>query len=317
MKSLALAAVTIALGMSAPLSAAPGAGLVQNWDDIIAPGTFVERLATGFNFTEGPAWHRDGYLLFTDIPSNAICKWTPPQGGQEGKNEIFRQPSFNANGLMFNTEGHLLACEHGQRRVSLTAFGKVVTIAENFEGKRLNSPNDLDIARDGSIYFTDPAYGLPGMKEGKELDFEGVYRLSPDGALKLLAREFGHPNGIAFSPDGKRLYVADSDPQFSNVRVFDVQPDGTLANGRIFADCKDTTQRGVPDGLKVDAHGNVFTSGPGGVWVLRPDGKLIGKIAVPEVTTNVAFGEADGKTLFITAGKSLYRVRLKVEGFKR
>ena len=283
------------------------------WTDLITPDAKVERVATGFKFTEGPAWHRDGYLLFTDIPNNAIIKWSPENGE---KTEIYRQPSGNANGLMLNAEHQLLACEHSNRRVSQTLFGQTITLADKFEGKRLNSPNDLDIAPDGSIYFTDPIYGLT-KKEDKELDFEGVFRLSPDGKLTLLAKEFGHPNGIAFSPDAKTLYVNDSEPTLNNMRAFDVQPDGTLTNARVFADMKVQDAQGAPDGLKVDVQGNVWTTGPGGVWVFAPDGKLLGKIAVPEGTTNLAFGGADRKMLYITANTSLYRIQLKVEGFKR
>lgn len=307
----------ITLLLSALLCAVPVAaqGL---WTDLIAPDAKVERIATGFRFTEGPAWHSSGYLLFTDIPNNAIVKWTPINGDSrgEGKTEIFRQPSGNANGLMVNAAGQLLACEHSNRRVSQTVFGQVITLADKFEGKRLNSPNDVDIAPDGSLYFTDPIYGL-SRPQDKELDFEGVFRLSPDGKLTLLVKDFVHPNGIALSPDARTVYINDSDPGQNHIRAFDVQPDGTLSNGRVFADLKTSTERGAADGLKVDAQGNIWTSGPGGVWVFSPDGKLLGKIAVPEGTTNVAFGGKDNKTLFITANTSVYRIQLKVEGFKR
>lgn len=283
----------------------------------MAPDAKMERVATGFQFTEGPAWHRDGYLLFTDIPNNAIVKYTPPktEGGQ-GTTEIFRQPSGNANGIMFNAAGQLLACEHSNRRVSQTVFGQVITLTDKFEGKRLNSPNDLDIAPDGSLYFTDPIYGLPRPQD-KELPFEGVFRLTPDGKLQLLVKDFIHPNGIVLSPDAKTIYINDSAPEANHIRAFDVQSDGTLSNGRLFADLKGTGQNGAADGLKVDTRGNVWTSGPGGVWVFSPAGKLLGKVAVPEGTTNLAFGGADGKMLYITANKSLYRIQLKVEGFKR
>ena len=302
----------ITLLLSALLCAVPVAaqGL---WTDLIAPNAGVERIATGFRFTEGPAWHSHGYLLFTDIPNNAIVKWTPDTAG---KTEIFRQPSGNANGIMFNGAGQLLACEHSNRRVSQTVFGQVITLADKFEGKRLNSPNDLDIASDGSLYFTDPIYGLPRPQD-KELDFEGVFRLTPYGKLSLLFKDFVHPNGIALSPDGKTIYINDSESKLNHMRAFDVQPDGNLTNGRIFADMKVQGVPGAPDGLKVDVQGNIWTSGPGGVWVFSPAGKLLGKIAVPEVTTNVAFGGSDGKTLFITANTSVYRIQLKVKGLKR
>jgi gluconolactonase len=303
--------------LSALLCAAP-ASAQGLWTDLVAPDAKTERIATGFRFTEGPAWHPNGYLLFTDIPNNAIVKWTPTNGDSrgEGKTEIFRQPSGNANGLMFNQAGQLLACEHSNRRVSQTVFGQVVTLADKFEGKRLNSPNDVDIAPDGSLYFTDPIYGLPRPQD-KELDFEGVFRLSPDGKLTLLVKDFVHPNGIALSPDAKTIYINDSESKLNHMRAFDVQADGTLTNGRVFADMKVQGIPGAPDGLKVDPQGNIWTSGPGGVWVFSPAGKLLGKIAVPEVTTNLAFGGKDNKTLFITANTSVYRIQLKAGELKR
>ena len=233
----------------------------------------------------------------------------------EGKISTFRSPSGQANGLTLDAKGNLVACEHKTRRVSRTLNGEPVTIAEKFEGKRFNSPNDACYAADGALYFTDPIYGLPDAKL-RELDYEGVFHLDKDGKITLLARDFVHPNGIALSPDGKRLYVADSDPTLSHIRAFDVRPDGSLANGKVFIVCKTEGLRNPPDGLKVDKQGNVYTSAPGGVWVISPEGKKLGLIPVPENSTNVAWGDADGKTLFITAQKSLYRVRLLVEGLR-
>ncbi|MDQ3815976.1 MAG: SMP-30/gluconolactonase/LRE family protein [Armatimonadota bacterium] len=270
----------------------------------------VEKLAGDMKFVEGPVWDAQGFLLYSDIPANTIFKWSPG-----GTNEIFRRPSGNSNGLTLDREGRLIACEHGNRRVSRTEKdGTVVTLAEKYGDKRLNSPNDLDVKSDGSIYFTDPPYGI--RKEQQELEFNGVYRIAPDGTLTLLVKDFVRPNGIAFSPDENRLYVADSDPQVSHIRVFDVQADGTLSNGRVFAELKEPSQNGVPDGMKVDAEGNVFSTGPGGVWVFAPDGKLLGKIAVPEVPANLAWGGNDYKTLYITAQTGLYRIRLKTTGLK-
>lgn len=280
---------------------------------IMAEDAKVERVATGFKFTEGPVWDGSS-VLFTDIPADTIFRWTPNvAGASEGKISAFRNPSGQANGLTLDAKKNLIACEHKTRRVSRTVNGQAQTIAERFEGKRFNSPNDACFAADGALYFTDPIYGLPDSKL-RELDYEGVFRLAPDGKITLLARDFVHPNGIALSPDGKRLYVADSDPNLSHIRVFDVLADGTLANGKVFAVCKTEGLKNPPDGLKVDKAGNVYTSAPGGVWVLAPSGTLLGLIPVPENTTNVAWGDADGKTLFITAQKSLYRVRLLAEG---
>jgi len=265
-----------------------------------------ERIATGFQFTEGPVWHPDGYLLFSDIPANAILKWTP-----EDNVETFRKPSGNSNGLTFDTKGLFIACEHGNRRVSRTEKdGEVVTLADRYSGKRLNSPNDAAVKSDGSIYFTDPPYGVQDDK--RELDFQGVYRLAPDGTLTLLVDDFDRPNGLAFSPDEKVLYVADTNR--NHVRAFDVQSDGTLKNGRVLAELK--AERRGPDGMKVDTKGNLYVTGPGGTWVFDSTGKHLGTIVTPEDPANCAFGGKDNKTLFITARTSVYRVKVKVPGVK-
>jgi gluconolactonase len=277
-------------------------------DSILDSKAKVERVASGFQFVEGPVWHPDGALLFSDIPANTIYQWTP--GASEAV--VYRQPSNHSNGLTLDLESRLVACEH-DRRVSRTEpDGTVHPIAERYYGKRLNSPNDVAIHSDGSIYFTDPPYGLPKQSEGKELDFNGVFRLAPDGALTLLDDTFVRPNGLAFSPDERTLYVDDSGEM--HVRAFDVLPDGSLANGRIFADLRDPGQDGVPDGMKVDVQGNVFCTGPGGIWVLSPEGETLGRIKVPEVPANLAWGDADGKTLYITARTGLYRVRIQTGG---
>lgn len=287
----------LSLGLVArPIQAASLAGLVEGEP---------ERVATGFQFTEGPLWHPDGYLLFSDIPANQIRKWTP--GGEV---TIFREPSGNSNGLTFDRQGRLIACEHGNRRVSRTEKdGTIVTLADRYQGKRLNSPNDVVVKSDGSIYFTDPPYGV--RPEDRELDFQGVYRWAPDGTLTLLVDDFEKPNGLAFSPDEKTLYIADTDRR--HVRAFDVQPDGTLANGRTFAELKSDAPGG-PDGMKVDVEGNLYVTGPGGTWVFDPTGKHLGTIVTPEAPANCAWGDADGKTLYLTARTSVYRVRVKVAG---
>ncbi len=273
---------------------------------LLAPGATVEKIAGDLGFTEGPLWMPEGHLLFTDIPRNRIMRWHPTQGLS-----IFREPSQQANGLLRDRAGRLVAAEHAARRVSRTMpDGTIVTLADRYEGKRLNSPNDLAEAGDGSLYFTDPPYGLPQQKEGKELEVNGVYRLAPDGTLTLLASDFERPNGIGFSPDGKTLYVADTARQ--HVRAFDVQADGRLANGRVFGEMKPWPgAQGGPDGLKVDTRGHVFVTGAGGVWVFDATGKTLGVIETPETPANCAFGDADGKALYITARTSVYRIRLK------
>jgi gluconolactonase len=230
-------------------------GNMNSLQAILDDNAQVEKIAGDFQFTEGPLWHPKGFLLFSDIPGNTIYQWTPNK-----KPEIFRRPSGNANGNTLDREGRLLTAEHSNRRVSRTEKdGSIVTLASQYEGKRLNSPNDLVVKSDGSIYFTDPPYGIKSEQE--ELGFYGVYRLAPDGKLTLLVKDFVRPNGIAFSPDEKTLYVNDTEK--GHIRVFDVKPDGTLENGRIFAELKDPSQKGVPDGMKVDEAGNVYSTGSG------------------------------------------------------
>ncbi|MCG9126403.1 SMP-30/gluconolactonase/LRE family protein [Candidatus Poribacteria bacterium] len=268
----------------------------------------VEQLATGCKFTEGPLWHSIGrYLLFSDIPANKIRRWDAESGMTD-----FRDPSGNSNGLTYDKGGHLIACEHGNRRVSrTTADGDLITIASHYEGKRLNSPNDLAVKSDGSIYFTDPPYGLSGKESEKELDFQGVYRLSPDGTtLTLLVNDFDRPNGICFSPDESILYINDTNRM--HIRAFDVQGDGTITNDRVFAE--EEGDNGVPDGMKVDRQGNVYLTGPNGIWIFAPDGTHLGIIIVPERTANLAWGGDFWKSLFITASTSVYRIECKAEG---
>ncbi|MEG4032904.1 SMP-30/gluconolactonase/LRE family protein [Microcoleus sp. S36b_A4] len=266
----------------------------------------LEKLAGDFQFIEGPIWHPDGFLLFSDIPANIIYKF-----GSNQQVEVFRRPSGKANGNTLDQENRLLTGEHENRRVSRTEKdGQVITLADRYEDKRLNSPNDLVVKSDGSIYFTDPSYGV--SKDQEELGFYGVYRLAPDGKLTLLVKDLVLPNGIAFSPDEQKLYVNNSEAGY--IAVFDVKPDGTVTNQQLFAELKDASQGGVPDGLKVDVEGNVYSTGPGGVWIFSPDGKLLGKISVPETATNLAWGESDRKTLYITGSTSLYRIRLKIAG---
>jgi sugar lactone lactonase YvrE len=272
-------------------------------DAIMEPNS-LQQIAKDLKFTEGPVWCPEGYLLFSDIPADTIYKWTP-----DGKLEKFRSPSGNSNGLTLDRQGRLIACEHGNRRVSRTKLdGTIKILAEKYNGKRLNSPNDVVVKSDGSIYFTDPPYGVEQAK--RELDIQGVYRISPDGTLTLLANDFEKPNGLVFSPDEKVLYIADTDRK--HVRAFDVKSDGTLANGRIFADLSAEKQNG-PDGMKVDEKGNLYVTS-GVVWVFDKAGKHLCNIVTPEPPANCAFGGKDNKTLFITARTSVYKVQLKVKG---
>lgn len=284
------------------------ASSIENLQQIIGKDAQVEKVAEGFKFTEGPVWHPQGFLLFSDIPENTIYQWQP---NQEVK--VFRRPSGNANGNTLDLQGRLITGEHSNRRVSRTEKdGKIITLVDKYNGKRLNSPNDLVVKSDGSIYFTDPPYGIKSEQE--ELGFYGVYRIAPDGKLSLLVDDFVRPNGIALSPDESKLYVNDSEK--GHIRIFDVKSDGTLENGKIFAELKDPNKQGVPDGMKVDLQGNIYSTGPGGVWVFSVSGKLLGIISVPERVTNLAWGNNDYKTLYLTASKSLYRITLKVTGVR-
>ena len=278
---------------------------------LVDPEADIEQIATGCQFTEGPLWHATRhFLLFSDIPANKMRKWDADSGMT-----VFRDPSGKSNGLTYDKGGHLIACEHANRRVSLTtADGEVMTIASHYQGKRLNSPNDIVVKSDGSLYFTDPPYGLSaayGVESEKELDFQGVYRLSADHeTLTLLVDDFDRPNGICFSPDESILYINDTERM--HVRAFDVQPDGTITNDRVFGE--EEGDNGKPDGMKVDVQGNVYLTGPDGIWVFAPDGTHLGIILVPERAANLAWGGDDWKTLFITASTSVYRIACKIAG---
>ncbi len=289
---------------------------------LVPPKAVLEKVAEGFAWVEGPVWDGGrGHLLFSDIPNNAILAWTHGRGAT-----VYLQPSGysgaapfagrepGSNGLAFDAEGRLLIAEHGDRRISrLEKDGRRTTLADRFQGRRLNSPNDLAVKSNGDIYFTDPPFGLARTfaDPARELDFCGVYRLSRSGELTLLTREIKAPNGIAFSPDEKILYVTDVDPARPAWLAYDVRADGTLGRGRVLVDAAafTRTRDGGPDGLKVDRHGNLFAAGPGGVYVFAPDGAHLGTLETGVPTSNVAWGE-DGSVLYVTASTSVYRIRL-------
>jgi gluconolactonase len=279
---------------------------------VVGPSVQFEKLGTGFLFTEGPLWNALGkYLLFSDMPGDRIRRWSADGGVVE-----FRNPSNKSNGLTWDHEGRLLACEHATSRVTRTEpNGQITVLASHCQGKELNSPNDIVVKRDGAIYFTDPTYGrveFYGVPRPTELDFRGVYRLDPGTeALTLLADDFKQPNGLCFSRDEKHLFV--NDTERGHIRIFDVKADGTLESGRIWAETSGNGP-GAPDGMKIDSHGNVYCCGPGGIHVFDPSGTCLGVINMPEPTANFEWGDEDNRSLFITASTSLYRIRVEVPG---
>ena len=293
--------------------------------DLLDEEAKIEVLCSGFDWAEGPVWIEDGgFLLFSDIPPNKVMKWEEGKGvstylqpsGYTGKVDYGGEPG--SNGLLLDSRGRLVSCEHGDRRVSaLTEDGGKRTLVDNYRGKRLNSPNDAVFKPNGDLYFTDPPYGLPKRfaDPRRELDFCGVYRLEKNGKLTLLTKEMTRPNGIAFSPDEKTLYVAQSDPKAALWKAFPVKDDGTLGESRILYDVTSMVgrHRGLPDGMKVDQKGNIWATGPGGVHVLTPEGTPLGRIDTGEATANCGFGN-DGSTLYLTADMYLCRIQTKVKG---
>lgn len=301
-------------------------------DAIIAPGAVIEKLADGMIWAEGPVWIADGqYLLFSDVPANTIYRWSEkggktvflkPSGYDGPPTKIFREPG--ANGMTLNLAGELLVCDHGNRAVAMLdlATKKKTVIVDRFQGKRFNSPNDLVVARrgalKGAIYFTDPPYGLEGLdaSPAKELAFNGVYLRRPNGEVVVVDDKLTFPNGVALSPDERRLYVAVSDPNGPVIMAYDLGPDGLPKTRKVFFDA--TTLKmaggpGSPDGLRVDAQGRLFATGPGGVLILTPDARLLGVIETGFPVANCTFGE-DGKTLFLTSSHVLARIRTKTTG---
>ncbi len=268
-----------------------------------------EQLASGFEFTEGPLWYSAGYWVFVDIRTSRIYKLEP--GGQP---EVIRENSDQSNGMTFDMQGRLLICEMESRQLNRWEDdGSFTIVAGRWNGKRLNRPNDVVCASDGSIYFTDPSLRMEPHE--KEQLFNGVYRVAPDGTVNPIITDFEFPNGLALSPDERTLYVANSRPDMF-IKAYDVQPTGSVTNGRIFADLKLEGLEGVPDGFKVDVEGRVYSTGPGGCWVFSPAGEHLGTIELPEIPANCAFGGPDYKTLFFTARTGIYSVRTTTAGVK-
>ena len=309
-------------------------------DRLVAPDAKLERIATGFNkWTEGPVWTHEGSLLFAEIPANNIVQWIPGKGasvfihpsGYEGS-EPYKGPEPGSNGMTLDKDGRVTVAGHARRNVwrleSDDPKAQITVLADSYQGKKLSSPNDLVYKSDGSLYFTDPPYGLPTQGDDdplKELQVNGVYRIPgarqqkpgapPDrDKLQLIIKDLGRPNGIAFSPDEKFLYIAESGKKVW--MRYRVQPDGSVTDGAVFLDPSNDPAAGVPDGMRVDKKGNIYSSGPGGVWVISPEGKHLGTIKVPEVVGNVAWGDKDGKTLYIVASTSVFRIRVKVPGVR-
>ncbi len=337
--SLALSAVIFAgcqlphhqhAGLSHSPTGNPTFGTIERldprFDQIIPKDAKIEKLAEGFAWSEGPIWIKNGnYLVFSDVPSNTVYKWKAGEGVTEylkpsGYTGLARRGGEpGSNGLTVDSQGRLVLCEHGDRRVTrLERIGTKTTLANKYQGKRLNSPNDLVFHSNGDLYFTDPPYGLEGnIKDPKkELPYQGVYRVKPNGDITLLIDDLTFPNGLAFSPDEKTLYVAVSDPKRPVIMAYDVKADGTVANGRVFFDATplaEQKKKGLPDGMKVDQHGNLFATAPGGVLVISPEGKHLGTINTYEPTANCNWGE-DGSVLYITANHFLGRIKTSTKG---
>jgi gluconolactonase len=317
-------------GETGPLAIAPSEVNVEverddpAMDKIVGPNPKIFKLAEGFRFTEGPIWVGDG-LLFSDPNANVIYKYS-----KDGKLSVFKTQSGysgddiadygqpGSNGLTLDAQGALVINQHGNRRVvRLEKDGTETVLADRFEGKQLNSPNDLAYRSDGTLFFTDPPFGLPKFFNDthKELPFSGVYSIYK-GKLQLVTKDFSGPNGLAFSPDEEYLYITDWDEKHKAINRYEVQADGTVKNGRLFFDMTSAPGEGALDGMKVDKEGNLYVSGPGGLWVIDASGKHLGTIKAPQHIHNIAWGEDDGKTLYLCARTGLYRMRLNIEGIR-
>lgn len=273
--------------------------------DLIAEGAEPEVITNGYQFTEGPLWHPDGYLLFSDIPANTIFKWTP---GKEA--EVFVKPSGSANGIALYEDGNLVVAQHSGKISRITSDRTLETLVASYKRQRLNSPNDLTVSADGFIYFTDPPFGV--SEENRELDFSGVYMLSPDLTLTPFYRKFSSPNGIILSPDETKLYVNNSET--GQIMVFDLDKDGTPVNPRTFASVGSGTDQGSADGMTIDSEGRVYSTGPGGVFIFDVNGNQIRKIETEDRISNLAFGGEHNRTLFMTAPSVVYSLKMDVKG---
>jgi gluconolactonase len=294
-------------------------------DRVVPRDVRIEQLASGFSFTEGPVWTPEGLLLFSDPDDNRIYRWSADLGvsvfrtksGYSGTDiGEYRQPG--SNGLTLDAHGRLTIAEHGNRRITrLEKNGDITVLADRFDGRRLNSPNDLVYRSDGSLYFTDPFFGLPKLEQDRrrEQPHAGIYRVQ-NGHVQLLSTDLKGPNGIAFSPDERYLYVANWDEHKKVVMRWEVRHDGSLADGRVFFDMTAAPGQEALDGLKVDREGHVYVSGPGGVWILSPEGTHVGTLRVPELPANFTWGDADGRTLYLTARSGIYRIRMRIPGVR-
>lgn len=298
--------------------------LKNGMSKIASKDSKVEKIADGFQFIEGPVWHKEGYLLFSDIPNNKIMKYLPGEGiSTFMENSGFvgtdiERDGPGSNGLTFDKSGNLIICQHGARQVvKFDRAGNYIPIARQFGGKRLNSPNDAVVMKNGSIFFTDPPWGLPKNADdpAKELEFQGVYRLA-NGSLELIDKELKLPNGIALSHDERFLYVTDSDGDKKLYYRYEVDEHGDVSKKSIFFDASGLKEKGGPDGIKVDKKGNCYFTGPGGVLVISPKGEHLGTITPPEQPANIGWGGKDGKTLFMTCRTALYAINLKIEGVR-
>ena len=322
-------AITSLSGNTDTPSNYPVIGKINKFDDrldeLIDEEAQIEVIASGFVWTEGPAWNKEGgFLVFSDIPRNVVMKWSETEGlreylrpaGYTGIVDYGREPG--SNGLLFDAMGRLTLCEHGDRRISvLTKDGGKRTLADNYKGKRFNSPNDLVYHPNGNLYFTDPIYGLPERQDDprREMDYCGVFLLRPNGEVELLTKEFTRPNGIALSPDGKTLYVAQSDSAAPLWRSYPVKGDGTIGKGKLLYNALKFKKDGVgnADGMTVDRKGNLWASGPAGIYIFSPQGDLLGRIEMGEHASNCAWGD-DGSTLYMTVDMYVCRVRTKTVG---
>jgi sugar lactone lactonase YvrE len=306
MKNLLQAVLLVPALVVADDTAGHLSALKPEFHKLVNASAVIEKVADGFEFTEGPVWSAKQLLLFSDIYGDRIYQWKPGEG-----KSVFRESAGNPNGLTFDQQGRLLICEQKKRRlIRLSEGGEISVLADKWKGKQLNCPNDVVVRRDGTVYFTDPYWKFPPGSV-QELAFQGVYRISPDGKLSLEASDFGLPNGIGLSPDEKTLYIGDS--RRRKIYAFEVSKAGALSRQRMLADLQ-SPEKGAVDGMKLDERGNIYTTGPGGVWVINKSGEHLGTIVAPEIPANCGWGDADYRTLYLTAPKSVYRVRVNVRG---